>query len=136
MSAEDLNLWSRELRWPSGTGYLTQASIDDMFTTQSGFADVIPSVGARWPGVNWGHGVQKMTPVSGIDGNPIDTWGSIGQGGFGGYGGATVWISGRDPWNSVDSNLAISAVTNLGMTVADVYAMAEDFAANFMLTKS
>ena len=77
-----------------------------------------------------------MTPLSGIDGNPIDTWGSIGQGGFGGYGGATVWISGRDPWNSVDSNLAISAVTNLGMTVADVYAMAEDFAANFMLTKS
>jgi CubicO group peptidase (beta-lactamase class C family) len=136
MSAEDLNLWGRELRWPSGGGYLTTEVIQNMFTAQSGFADVTPSAGARWPGVNWGHGVQKMTSIPDINGNPIDTWGSIGQGGFGGYGGAIVWLAGRDPWNSVDSNLTVSAVTNLGMTVADAYAMAKDFAANFMLAKA
>ena len=136
MSAEDLNLWGRELRWPSGAGYLYPEIINAMFTAQSGFTDVTPRSGVRWPGVNWGHGVQKMKPVSDIKGLPIETWGSIGQGGFGGYGGAIVWVAGRDPWNSVDSNLTVSAVTNLGMTVADAYAMAQDFAANFMLAGS
>jgi hypothetical protein len=136
MSAEDLNLWARELRWPINAGYLTQQSIDDMFTAQSGFTDVNPSAGARWPGVNWSHGVQKMKSIPDINSNPMDTWGSVGQGGFGGYGGAIVWVSGRDLRNSVDSNLTISAVTNLGMSVHDAYGMAKDFAANFMLAKT
>jgi CubicO group peptidase (beta-lactamase class C family) len=127
LSATDLAAWAYKLRTRAldrdDDGYLAPAMIEKMFSTQSGADDLEGTEEHSWPGLNWGFGVERMVPIVGADDQSIETWGSIGQGGYGGYGAAVLWL---------DSDTVFAITSNSGIKANSIYKMASDYAANFL----
>lgn len=133
MTAVDMARWAHNLRSKTDLqagGYLTPGMRDLLFSVQTNAPDKNPDeiTNADWPALNWGFGINKLKPVktnafSSGSAEQLDIWGAVGQGGFGGYGGAVVWLN--------DLDLVIAATSNTGILVRRVYAMAEDYAQNF-----
>jgi CubicO group peptidase (beta-lactamase class C family) len=137
MNVVELATWAREMRWPTTANpYLTQSSIDEMFKNQTnGAADA--SEGAPWPRINWGFGTSRLQPVLSRDGVPLEVWGSQGHGGYGGSGGAVVWIEGTyyGPVRCVfagASNTYLDYDDSYYTHEMRIYEMAKDFAASFL----
>jgi hypothetical protein len=127
LTAADLARWAYNLRTgvlgQDAQGYLSAEMIDKMFSIQSGADDLEGVEDYPWPRTNWGFGAERMYPLTDRGGNAIDTWGSVGQGGFGGYGGAVLWLDGGET--------VFAITTNSGLRVNTLYAIAKDYAANF-----
>ena len=140
MSAKDLARWAMELRWPTnGTPYLSQGNIDKMFSNQTGQPDHYDDDNSNWPDRNRGFGTYKMKPVLDVEGNEIETYGSMGFGGLGGGGAGVVWIRARNYWDTGDMNCVFTGVTNFNRSSATemnpyeiAYEMAADFAASYV----
>ena len=73
-----------------------------------------------------------------INGKPLEVWGTQGHGGYGGSGGAIVWVVGQHWYQPVHCVFAGVSNTFLDLSNPDlthemkVYEMAQDFAANFL----
>lgn len=139
MSCRDLTKWAYALRW-GDIWPLTPAAVQEMFSSQthSDSPSVIdpalrgdyvyptPIGTSGWRGVNWGFGPQKLESAIGASGEEVEIWGNVGQGGFGGYGGAVVWVEHNG------TTLVVAANTNTGIAVSDAYHAARDYIESFL----
>ena len=139
MSCRDLTKWAHALRW-GGIWPLTPEAVQEMFSPQThsdspfiidpaksgDYVYPTPIGTSGWRGVNWGFGPQKLESATGASGDVVEIWGNVGQGGFGGYGGAVVWVE-HD-----GTTLVVAANTNTGITVSDAYHAARDYIESFL----
>lgn len=144
MPARELAKWAHGIRYSQYLTYFGPNPRDQLFTQQTGVANddftqnqswinanssygspYSPSAG--WPRINWGFGTYKLeSATGGVSQQEIEIWGTIGNGGFSGYGASVIWLDdGTD-------NVILVANHNSGLANSMTYAAAKDYVENFM----